>query len=363
MFAVRTKTLIVSAAAAAALGVPVVQASAQTTTASVPQIGSKQLKKGSRGADVSTLQGLLTQVGIPVDATGEFADKTVEAVKRFQFASRLPVTGAADRTTISSIRSAARGPRAVEASGGIGSDSSGKRVTRLGQRIPLAVGMSGRDVRELQDYLRRAHIDGAPKPSGAYADMTRIAVKRFEASRKRPVDGVLDAGDIYELRTLVGDSATEGQGGDPAEGDSPTQLAPGDRARLGANGLAIAPENAPEAVKRVIAAGNRIAKTPYKWGGGHGSWNDSGYDCSGSVSYALRGGGLVKSSAPSYGYYNYGEAGSGKWITIYTNAGHMYMVVAGLRFDTSGRSSDTGSRWQKAMRSNSGFRVRHPAGY
>lgn len=363
MFAVRTKTLITAAATVVALGVPAATAAAQGAAAAVPQIGAKQLKKGSRGADVSTLQGLLTQVGLPVDATGEYADKTVEAVKRFQFASRLPVTGTADRTTISSIRSAARGPRAVEASGGIGSDSSGKRVTRLGQRIPLAVGMSGRDVRELQDYLRRAHIDGAPKPSGVYADMTRIAVKRFESSRKRNVDGVLDAGDIYELRTLVGDSATEGQGGDPAQTDSPTDLAPGDRARLAANGLAIAPENAPEAVKRVIAAGNRIAKTPYKWGGGHGSWNDSGYDCSGSVSYALRGGGLIKSSAPSYGYYSYGESGPGKWITIYTNAGHMYMTVAGLRFDTSGRSSDTSSRWQREMRSNSGFRVRHPAGY
>lgn len=363
MFAVRTRTLLTTSAVALALGIPVAQASAQATTASVPKISAKQLKKGSRGADVSTLQGLLTSVGINVDATGEYADKTVDAVKRFQFAARLPVTGVADRTTISSIRSAASGPRAVDASGGLNYGSKGKRVTRLGQRIPLAPGMSGRDVRELQDYLRRAHVKGAPKPSGVYAEMTRIAVKRFESSRKRSVDGTLDAGDIYELRTLVGDSATEGQGGDPAETDSPTQLAPGDRARLSSNGLAIAPENAPEAVKRVIAAGNRIAKTPYKWGGGHGSWNDSGYDCSGSVSYALRGGGLVKASAPSYGYYNYGDAGAGKWITIYTNAGHMYMTVAGLRFDTSGRSSDTGSRWQKAMRSNSGFRVRHPVGY
>jgi len=362
MFAVRTRSLLTIAAAAVAVAVPAAQAGAETQ-APVPQISSKQLKKGSKGSDVSALQELLGRVGLPVTVSGEYADKTVEAVKRFQFAARLPVTGAADRATISSIRAAARGPRNVEASGGINYGNKGKRVTRLGQRIPLVPGMSGRDVRELQDYLRRAHIDGAPKPSGAYADMTRIAVKRFEAKRDRPVDGSLDAGDIYELRTLVGDSATEGQSGDPAESDSPTQLAPGDRARLGSNGMAIAPENAPEAVKRVIAAGNRIAKTPYKWGGGHGSWNDSGYDCSGSVSYALRGGGLVKASAPSYGYYNYGAAGAGKWITIYTNAGHMYMVVAGLRFDTSGRSSDTGSRWQRAMRSNSGFKVRHPAGY
>ena len=361
MFAVRTRSLLTITAAAVAVAVPAAQAGAETQ-APVPQVASKQLKKGSKGADVTALQQLLGLVGLPVAVTGEYADKTTEAVKRFQFAGRLPVTGTADRTTIRAIRVAARGPRAVDASGGLNYGSKAKRATRLGQRIPLAVGMSGRDVRELQDYLRRAHIKGAPKPTGAYADPTRIAVRRFEAKRKRQVDGVLDAGDIYELRTLVGDSAREGQDGDPAGGDAPAPLAPGDRARLGSNGLAIAPENAPEAVKRVIAAGNRIAKTPYKWGGGHGSWNDSGYDCSGSVSYALRGGGLIKASAPSYGYYNYGAAGAGKWITIYTNAGHMYMTVAGLRFDTSGRD-DNGSRWQRAMRSNSGFKVRHPVGY
>jgi peptidoglycan hydrolase-like protein with peptidoglycan-binding domain len=361
MFAVRTRTLLTITAAAVAVSVPAAQAGAETQ-APVPKLSAKQLKKGSKGADVSTLQELLGRVGLPVAVTGEYADKTVAAVKRFQFAARLPVTGTADRTTIASVRSAARGPRNVEASGGLNYGSKGKRATRLGQRIPLVPGMSGRDIRELQDYLRRAHIDGAPKPDGAYADPTRIAVKRFEAKSKRPVDGSLDAGDLYELRTLVGDSAAEGQDGDPAGGDEPARLAPGDRARLGSDGLAIAPENAPEAVKRVIAAGNRIAKTPYKWGGGHGRWIDSGYDCSGSVSYALRGGGLIKASAPSYGYYNYGEAGAGKWITIYTNAGHMYMTVAGLRFDTSGRGN-SGSRWQKAMRSNSGFKVRHPAGY
>ena len=361
MFAVRTRTLLTITAAAVAVSVPAAQAGAETQ-APVPKLSAKQLKKGSKGADVTTLQELLGRVGLPVAVTGEYADKTVTAVKRFQFAARLPVTGTADRTTIASIRAAARGPRNVEASGGLNYGSKSKRATRLGQRIPLVPGMSGRDIRELQDYLRRAHIDGAPKPDGAYGEPTRIAVKRFEAKRKRPVDGSLDAGDLYELRTLVGDSATEGQDGDPAAGDEPARLAPGDRARLGSDGLAIAPENAPEAVKRVIAAGNRIAKTPYKWGGGHGRWIDSGYDCSGSVSYALRGGGLIKASAPSYGYYNYGAAGAGKWITIYTNAGHMYMTVAGLRFDTSGRGN-SGSRWQKAMRSNSGFKVRHPVGY
>lgn len=361
MFAVRTRTLLTITAAAVAVCVPAAQAGAETQ-APVPQISAKQLKKGSKGAEVSALQELLGRVGLPTAVTGEYADKTVEAVKRFQFAARLPVTGTADRATIASIRSAARGPRNVEASGGLNYGSKGKRFSRLGQRIPLAPGMSGRDVRELQGYLRRVRVNGAPKPDGSYSDSTRAAVRRFEAKRKLPVDGTLDAGDIHELRIAAGDSLSEDQDGDPAGTDEPARLAPGDRARLGSDGLAIAPEDAPAAVKRVIAAGNRIAKTPYKWGGGHGRWIDSGYDCSGSVSYALRGGGLIKASAPSYGYYNYGAAGAGKWITIYTNAGHMYMVVAGLRFDTSGAKA-SGSRWQKASRSNSGFKVRHPAGY
>ena len=140
-----------------------------------------------------------------------------------------------------------------------------------------------------------------------------------------------------------------GDAGDPSAGLPAPPLAPGDKARLTADGLAVAPEGAPEAVKQIIAAGNKIAKLPYKWGGGHGRWEDSGYDCSGSVSYALRGAGLLKSPLASYDYFDWGQAGKGQWVTIYTNSGHMYMTVAGLRFDTSGRSGN-GSRWQKAMR-------------
>jgi cell wall-associated NlpC family hydrolase len=191
--------------------------------------------------------------------------------------------------------------------------------------------------------------------------MTVAAVKRFEAKQKRPVDGVADAGDVYELRIEVGQDASPGSSGDPVAGDIPAELAPGNKARVTKSGLAIAPENAPIAVQKIIAAGNKIARKPYLWGGGHGKWEDSGYDCSGSVSYALRGANLMKSPAPSYGFYGYGKAGKGEWVTIYTNAGHMYMTVAGLRFDTSGRGN-SGSRWQTEMRSSSGFKIRHPSG-
>jgi hypothetical protein len=140
----------------------------------------------------------------------------------------------------------------------------------------------------------------------------------------------------------------------------PTEV-PGAKARVTRSGIAIAPAGAPAVVKRIIAAGNRIATKPYRYGGGHGRWNDSGYDCSGSVSYALHGAGLLKASMASGGFTGWGKAGKGRWVTIYANGGHMYMVVAGLRFDTSGLSR-AGSRWQKDMRSAAGYTVRHPKG-
>lgn len=153
-----------------------------------------------------------------------------------------------------------------------------------------------------------------------------------------------------------------GDGTKAASSPPPARQAPVRKAAIRRDGTAVAPSNAPAVVKSVIAAGNKIAKTPYRYGGGHGSFHDSAYDCSGSVSYALHGGNLLSSPRPSSGFYNYGSRGTGRWITTYANGGHMYMVVAGLRFDTSG-ARQSGSRWQRASRSSHGFVVRHPRGY
>ena len=131
------------------------------------------------------------------------------------------------------------------------------------------------------------------------------------------------------------------------------------RATIGADGLAVAPASAPRRVARIIAAGNAIAETPYRYGGGHGSWRDSGYDCSGSVSYALHGAGLLDVALDSSGLAAFGEPGRGRWVTIMGNPGHAYMVVAGLRFDTNS-SNQTGDRWSKQARSPAGYAVRHP---
>jgi hypothetical protein len=138
-------------------------------------------------------------------------------------------------------------------------------------------------------------------------------------------------------------------------------LPTGPRARVRSDGSAVAPEDAPDIVKRVIMAGNAIAKFPYKWGGGHGAWRDTGYDCSGSVSFALASAGLLERPLTSGLFMRYGEEGPGEWITIYANDGHMFMVVAGLRFDTSGRGR-AGTRWQQAPRPVGGFAVRHIPG-
>jgi cell wall-associated NlpC family hydrolase len=147
------------------------------------------------------------------------------------------------------------------------------------------------------------------------------------------------------------------QGKNPARGGSNAV----DKAIALGNGVALPPLEAPEAVKKMIEAGNGIARTPYKWGGGHGKWQDTGYDCSGSVSFVLAAAGLLSGPLASGPLMSWGEAGKGKWVTIWTNQGHVFLEVAGIRFDTSAQRV-TGSRWINEMRSTAGFVARHPAG-
>ncbi len=164
--------------------------------------------------------------------------------------------------------------------------------------------------------------------------------------------------------TSSGDSDSDASAGEePATG-------PVARARI-VDGQAVAPASAPARVKSVIAAANAISAMPYRYGGGHSpTFQDTGYDCSGAVSYALRGGGLINSPLPSGPFISWGAPGKGKWITTYAHSGHMYMMVAGLRFDTGFRDAKAasqgiapgrGPRWGYA-RSTGGFTPRHPAG-
>jgi hypothetical protein len=134
------------------------------------------------------------------------------------------------------------------------------------------------------------------------------------------------------------------------------------RTALLKNGVAYAPKRAPAAVKRAIAAGNRLQGKPYKWGGGHARHHDTGYDCSGSVSYVLREAGLMRGSMHSKAFFKYGKKGAGKWITIYIRNGHVFMTVAGLRLDTGGPGRETGPRWKPQTRQSKGHVMRHPKG-
>jgi len=144
-------------------------------------------------------------------------------------------------------------------------------------------------------------------------------------------------------------------------GDRPTVT--GSRAVL-RNGIAYAPERAPQKVKNAIWAANTLRRKPYVWGGGHGSFYDSGYDCSGTVSFALHGAGLIGSPMPSSDFMGYGDRGRGRWITIYSRPGHTFATIAGLRLDTTDflRGGNVGPRWHTDFRDAGGFVARHPVG-
>ena len=141
---------------------------------------------------------------------------------------------------------------------------------------------------------------------------------------------------------------------------------PGTKAVLLDTGFAAAPADAPPAVQEAVFAANEIVGKPYRYGGGHRRFKDRGYDCSGTISYALHGADLLDSPLDSGSFMRWGERGKGDWITVYTNPGHAYVVIAGLRLDTSAagerRSSGKGPRWRTTLRGGRGFRTRHPEG-
>ncbi len=163
-----------------------------------------------------------------------------------------------------------------------------------------------------------------------------------------------------ELKSLTGGAAA----GQLAAG-KPELLVPGRTARY-IGGLAAAPMAAPLNVQKIVWAGDQIVGDPYIWGGGHASFKSPGYDCSGTVSFALHGGHLLSTPEDSSEFMGFGSHGLGGWVTVFTNAGHAYMTVAGLRLDTSSAddpSNQQGPRWRPLRQANIGFSVRHPTGY
>jgi peptidoglycan hydrolase CwlO-like protein len=195
-------------------------------------------------------------------------------------------------------------------------------------------------------------------------DRDAIAAQRDELASAR---GEIEAqhADLVAARAERRESlqALQGREQDLQKEIEPSAAPPGGQTATLVNGRAIPPANAPVAVRSAIEAGNRIVGLPYVWGGGHGSFESSGYDCSGTVSYALHGGGFLSSPLDSSGLTTWGSPGPGNWITVYAYSGHAYVVIAGLRLDTSGTVGGSGPSWSTEMRSSSGFVARHPDGY
>ena len=166
----------------------------------------------------------------------------------------------------------------------------------------------------------------------------------------------------------TGGTGTPGSTTTATSSTTPAPVGPPGRARLRKNGIAVAPADAPAEVQAAIAAGNSIRHLPYRWGGGHRNFYDSGYDCSGAVSYLLHAAGMLASPLTSGGLASsWGAPGKGRWITVFANAGHTYMKVAGLRFDTSSAGDrmrqGKGPRWRKSKRKPAGYAIKYYPGF
>ncbi|HEY3614708.1 MAG TPA: peptidoglycan-binding domain-containing protein [Gaiellales bacterium] len=324
------------------------------------------LHPGETGPAVRKLQRMLAGLGYPVKADGQFGPHTATMVRTLRADTGLDRSARVTKRFLKVLKRAQRG-------------GPGDRRW-LGIRR-LRVGAQGADVKLLQNALTKLGFPAAT--DGAFGPATRTSVRQFERAAGLRIDGVLSPREVKTLKkavrsgTMAGavsvrttQTATTSAAGSVAPGTTPAQAnqttgqiapPPPGAATIGANGLAVAPAGAPAAIAQIIAAGNVIAHMPYRFGGGHQSWQDTGYDCSGSVSYALHGAGLLDAPLASYDFYNWGDSGPGQWVTIYAKDSHAYMVVAGLRYDTAA-SKGGGSRWTAASRAPDGYVARHPAG-
>jgi peptidoglycan hydrolase-like protein with peptidoglycan-binding domain len=373
--------------------------------AAAHSLSSRTLRQGSGGAAVAALQTGLSHAGFVTSANGRFTSQTAAEVKRFQRFYQLKATGVADAHTIAVVRQVDKlDADATDASTG-GSGLTGAKTVKvkvkhskakrgvtndpttllksnpvmapvkrnggsehLGNRV-LRPGMHGHDVRVLQAYLT---VDGyATTVDGDFGPSTKTNVVSWQGANAVAANGVFTYSDSRKLRSDVAKvESTPKSVSDPTT--TPTTT-PGATATIDSSGNASAPASAPAVVKEMIAAGNSIDTKPYIYAGGHATWNAPGYDCSGAVSFVLHAAGLLSSSEDSTGLESFGSSGKGQWVTIYANAGHTWIVIAGLAFDTAHwgptAPAGTGPRWLTKANAlanlndgTGGYTVRHPTG-
>ncbi len=240
-------------------------------------------------------------------------------------------------------------------------DAVVNRVKSLRDQVRSAVARLDEqraEIEEVRDAVAAKEREAAAASQAASARFHEL--KAEQAERQEALDALQSRESALSDNLSAISEQVASEGGDATTGQLPAPLNPGQEAQVLSESEASAPASAPQAVKDAISAGNAIATTPYIWGGGHGSFESSGYDCSGAVSYALHGAGLLESPLDSTGLETWGEPGPGQWITVYANAEHAWMVIAGIAFDTVG---GPGPRWHFPwVDSPEGFIARHPAG-
>jgi peptidoglycan hydrolase-like protein with peptidoglycan-binding domain len=310
-----------------------------------PTLGGRVLRQGMSGPDVTTLQHLLTEAGFPTKASGTFGPWTRSHVIGFQTELHLLANGVVTRSVAAALRSTVANMASTTAPTG-GVAAFGTSIAAPYSPL-LKLGSIGKWVTLLQKDLTFA---GYSTPiTGYFGSQTLQAIDSFKQANNLALNASFGKKAWNVLRAAV--SAVEGS-------------VPTGKARVNPDGTATAPANAPAVIKAVIAAANQIATRPYCYGGGHGSFKASCYDCSGSVSYALHAAGLLSVPEDSSEMESYGLPGYGRWITIFANPGHAYMEIAGVWFDTAAQRSSNGwDRWSPThVSSLSGFVVRHFAG-